>query len=246
MRSRFARKCARPALVAAAVLVVAVAGAVPAFAHNEFEPSQVTGGTIANVELHVENEQSDAGTTQVDLRFPEGQPLVVPELPVANGWTVTLEGGDAGGPVTGILWTRPASAASPDDDPVLPFSIGPLPAAGGRLQFKALQTYSNGDVDRWIEDWPAGAPEPDMPGPVLDVTAGAAPTTAAGATSTAPAPTTAAGATTPPTTPPPTTAADQSDDDGSNAVPIVVAIVVVLLVAGGAAAVVARRRRGPQ
>ena len=38
--------------------------------------------------------------------------------------------------------------------------------AAGPLQFKVLQTYDNGDVDRWIEDATEGA---DNPGPVVDV-----------------------------------------------------------------------------
>jgi periplasmic copper chaperone A len=227
------KHASRAALAVAGALVGVVTLAAPAFAHNEFEPSTATGGTVANIELHAENEQSDAGTTRIDLRFPEGQPLVVPQLPTAAGWTVTLEGGQAGSAVTGILWTRPASAASPDDNPVLPFSIGPLPAAGGRLQFKVLQTYSNGEIDRWIEDWPAGAPEPDMPGPVLDVTSGAAPTSTGAPTSTAPAATTAT-----------TAAAGTSDGDDSNAVPIILGISLFLLVAGGTTAFVVLRKRG--
>jgi hypothetical protein len=134
------------------------------------------------------------------------------------------------------------AAAGPDDDPVLPFSIGPLPRAGGRLQFKVLQTYSNGEIDRWIEDWPAGAPEPEMPGPVLDVTPGAAPASSAAPTSTAPPTTTV---TTAATTPPTTTATDQSDDDDSNLVPIILGISLFLLVAGGTTAFVVMRKRGP-
>jgi hypothetical protein len=33
--------------------------------------------------------------------------------------------------------------------------------------FKAVQTYGDGTVVRWIEDQPKGAPEPEHPAPVL-------------------------------------------------------------------------------
>jgi hypothetical protein len=52
-------------------------------------------------------------------------------------------------------------------------TIGPLPDSEGRMQFKVLQTYSDGTEDAWISDWPVGAPEPDKPGPVIDLVAGA-------------------------------------------------------------------------
>jgi hypothetical protein len=226
----------RVASIGGLAVALVLAAAAPAFAHAELEPTSATGGTVADLELHLENEQSDAGTTQVDLRFPDGQPLVVAELPAASGWTATVEGGQVGSEATGITWTRPAASASPDDNPVLPLRLGPLPAAGGRLQFKVLQTYSNGTIDRWIEDWPAGAPEPDMPGPVLDVAAGQSPTSV----DTTPGSTAATTSTTAATT---TTTSNNSGDDDSNTVPIVLAIVAAVVVIGGGAAVIARRRR---
>jgi periplasmic copper chaperone A len=38
-------------------------------------------------------------------------------------------------------------------------------SAVDRIVFKALQTYSDGDVVRWIEEPVAGEPEPDHPAP---------------------------------------------------------------------------------
>ena len=35
------------------------------------------------------------------------------------------------------------------------------------VDFKALQTYNNGDIVRWIEPTPAGGEEPEHPAPVL-------------------------------------------------------------------------------
>jgi periplasmic copper chaperone A len=47
-----------------------------------------------------------------------------------------------------------------------PVSAGPLPATD-KLVFKALQTYSDGNVVRWIEEPGADGKEPEHPAPVL-------------------------------------------------------------------------------
>ena len=147
-----------------------LAASAPAvFAHAEFDLDEVAPGSIVALHLSVENESQTAGTTQVELRFP--QPLVIVELPTVEGWTATAVDGTVGAEAIGVLWVRPT--ASPDEDPSLPLTIGPLPASEGRMQFKVLQTYSDGTEDAWISDWPVGEPEPDKPGPVLDLVAGA-------------------------------------------------------------------------
>jgi len=38
------------------------------------------------------------------------------------------------------------------------------------MTFRAIQTYSNGDVVKWIETRAPGATEPARPAPVLDLT----------------------------------------------------------------------------
>jgi len=39
-------------------------------------------------------------------------------------------------------------------------------------EFKAIQTYSDGEEVRWIETQAEGAPEPEFPAPTLTLTAG--------------------------------------------------------------------------
>jgi uncharacterized protein YcnI len=224
------------------VLVLTVALAAPASAHVEFEPAEAAPGSVITLELALANEESDAGTTGIDLRFPEGQPLVVAELPAAAGWTATVQGGAVGGEATGVTWTRPT--ASPDEGPLVSVRLGPLPAAAGRLQFKLLQSYSNGAVHRWIDEWPAGGAEPEMPGPVLDLVAGGPGDVPAVTTSSTAAATTAAPTTTSTSAPGPTTTAAPDDDDEDGGVPVVPIVLAVLVVGGGAAYFLARRRRG--
>ena len=233
------------ALVGALFGVLLVAG--PAWAHSEFDPDQAGTGNVVTLQLSVENEQSDAGTTQVQLFFPEGVPITLVDLPTVAGWTTTVEGGAIGSPVTSVTWSRPT--ASPDENPLLPLTIGPVPTDPVRLQFKALQTYSNGEIDRWIEDWPAGAPEPDHPAPVLEVVTGG-PGTPPASTGTETSPTSVETTTTPTTeatTESTVTAANPDDgsDDSSNAGAIVGIIVVVVAVAAVAGFLIWRRSQRP-
>jgi hypothetical protein len=61
-----------------------------------------------------------------------------------------------------------------------PVSMGPLPEKD-QMIFKVLQTYSDGEITRWIDEPVEGGEEPDSPAPVLKLAkaadSGAAPTT---------------------------------------------------------------------
>jgi len=230
------RRVVASGVAAVAALVLAV---TPAAAHNEWDPETAAPGSVVDLTLFVEDEQPDAGTTTVELFFPA--PITVAALPAVPGWTATPMDGELGGPASGVTW---AGGPTPGDVE-LPIRLGPLPNEPGRLQFKAVQTYDNGEVDRWIDDWPEGAPEPPAPGPVLDLVAGgpgSIPATTASLTTTIASTTTTATAST--TTDADQTAAGDTDDSDSNVVPIVVAAAVILAVAGGVFAFV-RSRRSP-
>ncbi len=230
------RRVIASGVAAAAALALA---ATPTAAHNEWEPETAAPGSVIDLSLFVEDEQPDAGTTMVELHFP--RPITVAALPAVPGWTATVMDGELGGPASGVTW---AGGPAPGDLE-LPIRLGPLPSEPGRLQFKTVQTYGNGEVDRWIDDWPEGAPEPPAPGPVLDVVPGGPGTIPA---TTAPKTTTTASTTT--TTIAATTTetgeASQSTDDDSDSdvLPFVVAAVAILAVAGGAFAFI-RSRRSP-
>jgi periplasmic copper chaperone A len=231
------RRVIASGVASAAALVVAA----PASAHNEWEPSTAAPGSVVDLTLFVAGEQPDAGTTTVELFFPA--PITVAALPAVPGWTATLMDGQVGGPASGVTW---AGGPAPGDLE-LPIRLGPLPGDPGWLQFKTVQTYANGEIDRWIDEWPEGAPEPPAPGPVLDLVPGgpgsipattAAPTTSAATTTTTAASTTTTGADR-------AAAEDTDDDSDGNVVPWVVAAVVILAVAGGGFAYL-RSGRSPQ
>jgi hypothetical protein len=50
-------------------------------------------------------------------------------------------------------------------------AFGQLPDTTDQLTFKTLQTYSDGNVVRWIEETQKGQNEPENPAPVLQLTA---------------------------------------------------------------------------
>lgn len=192
---------ARSLTAAAACMAVSFALGSPAFAHNEFDPAEAAPGTIIDLTLVVENESTTAGIIGVEIRFPA--PLTLVALPPADGWQAQPVDGSVGSPSIGIKWTRPSGPRR--EDPRLPFTVGPLPDTAGQLQFKVVQTYDDGRIDRWIEEWPEGAPEPKNPGPVLRLVAGAAgtvPTTTASSAATSTRPTPAPGESTAPHRPP--------------------------------------------
>ena len=192
---------------------------------------------MIQLQLSVANEQSDVGTTQVQLFFPEGVPITLVDLPGRRG----LDDSHRGWCRRGARHERDVVAADGDSrrEPPAPADDRTAPGrSGAAARFKALQTYTNGEVERWIDDWPAGAPEPEHPAPVLEVTAdgpGVAPapgTTAGGSTSTSAATTTpTTDAATAPTLIAPNP--DESDDDDSSNVGLIVGVIAAVVVVAG-------------
>jgi hypothetical protein len=76
-----------------------------------------------------------------------------------------------------VTWTAdPGNQIKPGEFLRFPVLAGPLPDNTDKVTFKALQTYSNGDVVRWIDPPAAdGAPEPEHPAPTLTLVSADAP-----------------------------------------------------------------------
>jgi uncharacterized protein YcnI len=182
------RTAARLALVAVgALLAGAFAGAGPASAHVTVNPTgEAVQGGYTRVAFRVPNESDAATTTRLEVVLPEQTPIPsVSTMPVP-GWTVVVEKGAPATPVKAhgtdvtevvkkLTWTATGDAAVKAGQFMeFPVSLGPLPATP-RVVFKALQTYSDGTVVRWIEEPPAdGGEEPERPAPVLKLAAGSA------------------------------------------------------------------------
>ncbi|MER7850176.1 YcnI family protein [Kitasatospora sp. NPDC096077] len=183
MRTLTARRTAAVALTAAAS-VVALAG--PAFAHVTVNPGSAAQGGYTAVDFRVPNESDTASTVKLEVNLPLDHPLAsVRTLPLP-GWSAAVEkskldkpikvhGSDVTEAVSKITWTADAGTKiAPGQFQEFRLSLGPLPTDADSMEFKALQTYDNGDVVRWIDESKDGQPEPAHPAPVLKLTKAAA------------------------------------------------------------------------
>lgn len=169
------------ATLAAATLIMLATG--PAAAHVTVNPGEVAKGARAELTFRVPNERDRASTTKLEVTFPTDHPIPSARILPVPGWTATLDMARLAQPVTTddgqiteavgkITWS--GGAIGPDQYMNFTISAGPLPADADQLVFKAVQTYSNGETVRWIEEAADGAAEPEHPAPVLKLTAAAA------------------------------------------------------------------------
>ncbi|MGS2616559.1 YcnI family copper-binding membrane protein [Micromonospora sp. LZ34] len=180
---RHRRSMTAAAALALGAVATAVFGfAAPASAHVTVNPKEATQGGYGRFAFRVPNESDTASTTKVEVVLPENAPVgSVSTMPVP-GWTVTIEKRKADPPVevhgsqlsevvSKLTWTASGNAGvKPGEFQEFPVSMGPLPQVD-RMVFKTLQTYSDGNVQRWIEEPTPGAEEPESPAPVLTLTA---------------------------------------------------------------------------
>ncbi|MFJ8954162.1 YcnI family protein [Streptomyces sp. NPDC102381] len=181
------KKMSRAALVGAAAVSSVVLVSAPAFAHVSVQPEgEAAKGGYATVDFKVPNERDDAATTKLEVNFPTEHPLasVMPE-PVP-GWKadvtktkldkpMEMHGEKITEAVSKVTWTATGSGKDKGVQPGyfqnFPVSIGQLPTDSDQLVFKAIQTYDNKEVVRWIEPQQKGQEEPENPAPTLELSA---------------------------------------------------------------------------
>ena len=185
-----ARHAGRALLVAggAGIGVVALAGT--AFAHVTITPGSAPQGSTAELTFKVPNEESTAATVEVQVQVPTAHPIAQFLVKPVPGWTVSVQTVTLAKPIVTDdgSFTTAVSEVTWTGGKILPgqfqdFSVSadPLPSGISQLVFKALQTYSNGDVVRWIDVPQAGQPDPEHPAPVLTLTPAGADADAAAA-----------------------------------------------------------------
>lgn len=160
-RSMIRRVAAVGVLVTGAVALMAGT----ASAHVDIERVGASSATgVVDATLVVPNEQDDAGTVTVQLVFPVSPKLTTIEAEAVSGWTATVTKASDGG-VESVSWT--GGPITGEEAAELPLRIGNVPADADAVTFKAVQTYDDGDVVRWVEPTPADGDEPAHPAPVL-------------------------------------------------------------------------------
>jgi uncharacterized protein len=165
-------------IVLTLLAMLALVAPASASAHVTLQPSEAPAGDYVVLDVRVPNERDDAATRKVDVQVPPG--FVFASYQPVAGWTaqvkmekiaepLTSHGEQIDEQVSQITWTatNDAAAIQPGQFQDFPISVQIPGEAGDSLTFKALQTYDDGEVVRWI-----GAPEADEPAPQVAVVAG--------------------------------------------------------------------------
>jgi periplasmic copper chaperone A len=160
-------------------LLGALAMPTAADAHISVHPNTVPAGAFATLDVRVPGEQEGAYVKKVDVLFPAG--FIGVDYENVVGWSAKViesklatpiqsDDGPVDSEVSQIVWTwtgplgkvgngqfidLPLSAAIPDD------------AAGKALEFRTVQTYSNGHVLHWIDP----SLQAEHPSPRINITA---------------------------------------------------------------------------
>ncbi len=182
MRARAVR------IIAAAVAAVFVVPPIAA-AHVTLNPSEWEAGGFARFSIRVPNERDDIATTKITVRFPE--PILSASFQPIEGWRRTIkmvrldepieiEGEQISEKIDTVTWS--GGSIEPGEFQEFGLSIRMPEEPGTKLAFPAVQTYSGGEVVRWI-----GPPDADEPAPTVAVTEPASEQGAAPAPSPTPA-----------------------------------------------------------
>jgi|SRR5271154_3283978 len=169
-------KASKAALLLSAGMLIAPASAA---AHISLHPNTIPAGAFATLDVRVPGEQEGAHVTRVDVRFPSGFTGV--DYENVPGWKTSVIEAKLGVPlkedgetidteVAQIVWTWVGPLGEVNDNQFINFPLSlavPQAAAGKSLEFRTVQTYSNGQVVHWID--PSLVAE--HPAPRINVTA---------------------------------------------------------------------------
>ncbi len=162
-----------------AVLGALFAAPAAAEAHISIHPNTVPAGAFATLDVRVPGEQEGAHVTKLDMLFPPGFTSVA----YANvpGWSaqvvnqkvsppIQTDEGPVSEDVSQIVWTWSGPLGMVDNNQFIQFPLSvaiPDNLTGQALQFKAVQSYSNGQVVHWIDP----ALDAEHPAPRINITA---------------------------------------------------------------------------
>jgi uncharacterized protein len=165
-------------------VLLALGAPAAAQAHVTLHPASAAhGAEDMLLAIRVPNERDDADTTKLQIKLPDG--FVQASFEPVPGWTakvtttklaqpIKTDDGEVTEQVSEITWTGHGTQGRIPPGGFQDFPLSVLvPDKAGTLAFKAMQTYSNGTVVRWIG--PAGS---ESPAPTLQVAAPAKPAAA--------------------------------------------------------------------
>ena len=165
--------------VAVSIAAVALLAPATAGAHISLHPNTIPAGAFATLDVRVPGEQEGAHVTKVDVLFPQGFTGV--DYENVPGWSTQIvesklatpikeDGETIDTEVSQIIWTWTGPAGKVDNGQFINFPLSlaiPGNATGKALEFRTVQSYSNGQVVHWIS--PSLTAE--HPSPRINVTA---------------------------------------------------------------------------
>lgn len=159
------------------LILVVLSGAllaVPAAnAHVTVNPNEVPADSFARFAIRVPSEAPDAGTTKLSVQLPASVNFV--SFQPKPGWKRSVTMVKLAKPVTndeGETVTERISTVTWEGGTIAPGEFdefgmsAKVPDSQETLVFPAVQTYSNGEIVRWI-----GAADADTPAPRVTLTA---------------------------------------------------------------------------
>ncbi len=148
-------------------------------AHISLHPNTIPAGAFATLDVRIPGEQEGAYVRKVDVLFPQGFTGV--DYENVAGWSTKVietklatpikeDGETIDTEVSQIVWTWIGPLGKVNNGQFINFPLSlaiPDNATGKALEFRTVQTYSNGQVVHWID--PSLAAE--HPAPRINVTA---------------------------------------------------------------------------
>ena len=165
--------------IALSVATAALIAPASAQAHISLHPNTIPAGAFATLDVRVPGEQEGAHVTRVDTLFPPGFTGV--DYENVAGWSAKVietklanpikeDGETIDTQVSQIVWTWTGPDGKVNNGQFINFPLSlaiPENATGRALEFRTVQTYSNGQIVHWIE--PSLTAE--HPSPRINVTA---------------------------------------------------------------------------
>jgi uncharacterized protein YcnI len=174
------RFIARAAIVTVAAGVATLLGTGLASAHVT---AKVLGeaaqqGGYTKITFRVPNEEENAGTIKLEVKFPEGSPISGARTKPMAGWTaqinkvtlakpIKVHNAEVKEAVGSVTWTANGTRIAPGEFQEFELSVGPLPDNTDELMMPAIQTYDSGKVVAWDQPMEKGKEEPEHPAPVI-------------------------------------------------------------------------------
>jgi uncharacterized protein YcnI len=164
-----------------AVLLAMGALLVPAGAqaHISLHPNTIPAGAFATLDVRVPGEQEGAYVKKIDMLFPQGFTGI--DYENVAGWSTKVIASKLATPikedgetidteVSRIVWTWTGPLGKVESGQFIQFPLSlaiPDNATGKALEFRTVQTYSNGQVVHWI----SSSLSAEHPSPRINVTA---------------------------------------------------------------------------